>query len=252
MEKTLVKGLLVLEAIALSDRPCGIAELSRKLGYAKSNVHRLVNTLAARGYVRRTDEPPRYECTLRLFELGMALSERLDIRAAASPHLRALAHRTSESVYLSILDGREVVYVDQVESPQPVRAYARIGGRAPVHCTATGKALLAYQPEDFLESLLPLERFTPRTITSLPALRRELETIRARGYAVNNGEWRSTVLGIAAPLFGPLHHPVAALSLSGPMDRLKPAVVRKIAPLVLGAANRISEALGAVADDRTA
>jgi IclR family KDG regulon transcriptional repressor len=244
MEKTLVKGLAVLEAIALSERPCGIAELAKKLGLAKSNVHRLVQTLVQRGYVRRNDDPPRYECTLRLFELGTVLAERLDIRAAAAPHLVALAEKTSESVYLSILEGREMLYIDKVESSQPIRAYARTGGRSPVHCAATGKALLAYQSEDFLESLFPLAKYTPTTITTPAAIRRELDKIRARGYAVNNGEWRATVLGIAAPIFGLSRRPVAGLSISGPIDRLKPAVVRRIAPLVMETANRISESLG--------
>lgn len=250
MEKTLIKGLLVLEAIALSERPCGIAELAKKLGLAKSNVHRIIQTFVHRGYVRRNDDPPRYECTLRLFELGTVLAERLDIRAAASPHLISLAERTSESVYLSILEGREVLYIDKVESSQPIRAYARTGGRAPLHCAATGKALLAYQSDEFLESLFPLTKYTPKTITTLAAMRKELNQIRSRGYAVNNGEWRSMVLGVAAPIFGLSRRPVAALSISGPMDRLKPAVIRRIAPLVVEAANRISESLGLLHEHR--
>lgn len=248
MEKTLIKGLTVLEALAFSSRPRGIAELAKELGMPRSNVFRLLQTLLHQGYVRRNTDPPRYECTMRLFELGSFLVDRMDIKSTAEPHLRALVTSTEESAHLSILDGREVLYIAKVESFHPIRAYARVGGRAPVHCVATGKALLAFEADDFVASLMPLTRYTPRTIVDPIPLAAELERIRRRGYAVNNGEWREGVVGIAAPIFGLARRPVAALSISGPVDRLRPASVRRYSPMVVAAAKAISESLGLISN----
>src|SRR5690606_30707322 len=98
----------------------------------KSNVHRTLQTLVAAGYVTSTDVG-HYQCTLRLFELGNQVADRFDIRTHAQPVMRELAELTRETVHLSVLDGSEVIYMHKIESPEPVRAYSRIGGRAPAH-----------------------------------------------------------------------------------------------------------------------
>lgn len=243
---TLVKGLDMLETLASSNEARGVTDLARQLGLMKSNVHRLLRTLAARGYVRQDPESGRYACTLKLWELGSHLAESMDVVAVARPQLAELARLTDETIHLSVLDNGEVIYIDKIDSPQPVRAYSRIGGRAPAYCVATGKALLAHADAATLDALGgQLEAYTPRTITDRPALERELRRVRDSGYAINRGEWRDTVGGVAAALFDSRRRAVAAIGISGPLERLGLARMREFAPHVVAAARAISLALGA-------
>lgn len=245
MEKVLLKGLNVLEALALSEKSRGVTDLAEELGLAKSNVHRLLQTFAHRGYVRQDPESQRYSCTLKLWEYGALIAERVDVRQVSAEHLKRLADRTSETVHLSVLEGTEVLYVDKIDSPQPVRAYSRIGGRAPSYCVATGKAMLAYAAPAVIEEVTSkLERHTSRTIASRDDLLQELERVCEQGYALNRGEWRETVCGVAAPIFGSGRQLVAAVGISGPLERLGPGVLRDYAPLVVECARAISRELG--------
>lgn len=243
MDSTLLKGLTVLEHLAASDEPRGVSEIARTLQLTKSNAHRTLQTLAAAGYVRALPGGA-YECTLKLFELASAVLSRVDVRRVAEPHMRALADATQETIHLSLLDRAEVIYLHKIESPQPVRAYSSIGGRAPAYCVASGKALLAYQEEALRFLSDPLEAHTSRTITSLDALRRELEQVRVQGFAINRGEWREGVCGLAAIVHDALGKPVAAIGISGPAARLNPAALRDFSEGVVDTARTLSRALG--------
>jgi DNA-binding IclR family transcriptional regulator len=244
MDTTLLKGLNVLEALIRSDRPRGISEFAAELGLTKSNVHRVLQTLQAAGYVGQS-ESGSYAPTLKIWELGAKVYLKLDIPQEARPFLLELANLTRETVHLSVLDGADVVYLDKIDSPEPVRAYSTIGGRAPAHCVATGKALLAFitdtaarkETDDF-------SSFTPRTITSHDAFGASCADIRAKGYAVNWGEWREQVRGVAAPVRDAYGLVVAAVGISGPSDRLTRNRIIEAAPHVVEAAGRISKALG--------
>lgn len=245
MDKTLLKGLTVLEAVTDVDRPPRtIDELAERLGMTRSNAHRTLQTLMHAGYVVR-DEGGGYRGGIRLFELAARQLGLLDLRRCAAPAMRALADQTGETVHLSVLDGMEVVYIDKIDSPQPIRAYSMVGGRAPAHAVATGKALLAFQPDGWLDgraqALVP---HTPATITSLPALKDELRKAVRQGYAVNRGEWREGVGGIAVAVFNALDEVVAAVGISGPLDRLPVARVKKLAPDVQACARAVSGAMG--------
>src|SRR3982751_2520970 len=124
----------------------------------------------------------------------------MNIRNAATAEMEKLLKLTRETVHLSVLDGDEVVYVHKLDSPEPVRAYSEIGGRAPAYCVATGKAILAWQDDAYLQQLSRrLARHTEKTITKPTELMQELERIRVAGFAVNRGEWRETVWGVASP-----------------------------------------------------
>ncbi|HSJ98493.1 MAG TPA: IclR family transcriptional regulator [Myxococcota bacterium] len=245
MDKTLLKGLEVLEALAHSEASRGVSDLARALGLTKSNVHRTLQTLAAGGYVRKNAASGAYECTMKLPQLARAILGRVDLKHLAEPHLEALAAATRETVHLSVLEDRDVFYLHKIDSPQPVRAYSEVSGRAPAHCVATGKALLAFQDEALLRRFgRSLDAYTPRTLASLAALREELGQVRRQGYAVNRGEWRESVGGLAAPVFDGARRAVAAVGISGPVERLRPARMKALAPAVVRAARAISEALG--------
>lgn len=245
MDKAFVKGLQVIEALAQSDVPRGITSLANELQLTKSNVHRLLATLTAHGYVRQQGPTAAYLLSPKLWELGSLVMSRLNITKVAHNSMAALAAETGESVHLSILDGPEVIYIDKIDSLHAVRAYSRVGGRAPAWCVATGKAMLAYSTDEALWAIAPhLLRFTDSTIVELDGLRRDLERVRTQRFAVNRGEWRKDVCGIAVPVRDSSTKVIAAIGISGPAARLKARQIKQFAPEVLKAGNAISAALG--------
>jgi len=188
-----------------------------------------------------------YRPSLRLFELGSQLGASADLTALVRPHLAALAASTGETIHLARLDGAEIVYLDKFDSPLPVAAYSRIGGRAPACCVASGKALLAVALPSItdLRALFgTLKAHTPNSITDFAALRSELERTAARGYAENREEWRLGVCGLGAPIFDARGAPVLAVGMSVPSIRFARSQVRTFAERLLACARDASGALG--------
>jgi len=251
METTLAKGLKMLEAVARSDGPRGVSELGRQLGITRSNAHRLLQTLAALGYVRQDQDRKQYEPTLRLFELGSAVVAHRDIRTVSQPVMRALGRHVDENVILSVRDGSEVVVLDRVEGTRTLRTYTPLGSRNPMHCTSAGKLLLAYAPVDVVDDVMSLlQKFTARTIVTAAKLRAELERIRIQGFAMAQAEWREDVGGVCAPIWQSDGSIAAALGVSGPIGRFNSAQVKVHLPQLLSAAREISERLGYSARER--
>jgi IclR family KDG regulon transcriptional repressor len=245
MDKTFLKGLRLLETLARSEHGRGVTELACELGLTKSNVHRLLQTLMHRGFVEQELQSANYRCTLKLFDLGSVVADGIEVKQVALPYLTELAKQTRETIHLSVLEGAEVLYLHKIDSPQPVRAYSRIGGRAPAHCVATGKALLAFSPNEQLAVLDGhFSRHTALSITNAGQLQRELAKVREQGFAVNRGEWRESVGGVAAPVFDATCYVNSAIGVSGPITRLTPRVMRDFAPLIIETAQAISRALG--------
>ncbi len=245
METTVIKGLKMLEALAVDDGPSVLTDMAKRCGVTKSNAHRLLKTLEECRYVRQDPKTRTYEPTLKLWELGMRVFNRLNLRVVTQQHLQSLAQATGESVHLSVFEHGEVVYVNKVDSVHAVRAYIGVGDRAPAYCTATGKAMLAFLPADVVDRVCrPLKRFTPNTITDPRKLKAELARIRERGYSVTCGEWRPGVLGIAAPVMSPSGEVVAGLGIAGPEDRMRKANLSEQATAVLRAAEAIARDLG--------
>ncbi len=245
MNTTFVKGLAVLEALARAGEPCGVSDLARQLQLTKSNVHRLLRTLADHGYAQNVAGSGRYEITLKLWELGVEVLDKLDVKRVAFEPMERLVELTGETVHLSILDHGEVVYIDKVDSPQPVRAYSKVGGRAPAYCVATGKALLAHAGAAVVDAVASrLHAYTQHTITDAAELRAELRRVVDTGYAINRGEWRDGVCGVAAPIRDARGQVVAAIGISGPVDRLKVRALRQLTPAVVDVARSISTRLG--------
>jgi DNA-binding IclR family transcriptional regulator len=244
VNNTLIKGLALLEALARADRPLGVTELAQRLELGKSNVHRLLQALVDLGYARRDDQAGAYAATIRVWEIGQAMLSNLNLTAIAEPQMERLLRKTRETVHLSVLDGDEVVYLHKLDSPEAVRAYTTVGGRAPAYCVATGKAMLAFRRDEHLQQLARrLKRSSPRTITDPEEFLREMARVRSQGCAFNRGEWRESVGGVGAPIRDPAGQVVAAIGLSGPIDRLRPAVLRSLAGEVVAAAQAVGRAL---------
>ncbi len=245
MDKTLIKGVQLLDALVRMGRPMGVSELARQTDLAPSNVHRTLQTWSHLGFVAQEQDSGAYHCTLRLFEWGCRVADAYDVRRAAREYLARLALDTQETIHLSVLDGADIVYLDKIDSPQPVRAYSEIGGRAPAHCVATGKALLAHGGPGALAALpAELPRPTAKTVASRQALQAQLEQVRQRGYAVNREEWRIGVGGLGAPVFDQHGQAVAAVGLSAPTPRLGAARERELGLLVLATASAVTLAVG--------
>jgi len=240
MEKTVAKAFRLLEALAEHEQPQRVTELSRELGMAKSNVHRLLHSLMALGHVRQ-DEQGLYHASIRLWELGSRIAWRLPVQRAAGDHLKRLAAACAEETQLAILDGMDVVFIQAIEALHPVRVGPALGRRVAMHCASGGKAILAYQSEAMIRAVArQLHAFTPRTITTSERLRAELADIRRRGYAMNLGEWHHGTHGIAAPITEPDGRIAAAVSVVGPAERMQAKKLRSLAPLVVDCAAAIT------------
>ncbi len=245
MAKTIAKGLNLIETLAENKDPCSVSELARLLRSPKSSVHFLLRALSERGYVEQEPDTKRYFLTLRLWEIGTRVLGRFELRRIASPYLASLAETTSETVNLAILDHGEVVYIDKIDSALPVRAYIPVGGRAPVYCTATGKAMLAYQAEDVILKLTAsMKPYTDKSARNAVELRKELKRVRDVGYAFNRGESEDSVRGVAAPIWDSSGRVVAAIGVYGPAARLPPKKLNSLANAVKAASVTISVALG--------
>jgi IclR family transcriptional regulator, KDG regulon repressor len=246
MEQTVQKALNLLEALVRSGQPRRLTELSRELGLTKPNVYRLLSTLSVLGYVKKDPVTTLYSPTLKLWEMGSLLVRDVDLVAIASPRLRRLAADARESVQLAVFDSGFVVYVDKVDSAQPLKAITSIGARVPATVTSTGKAMLAWLPRESLEQALEhLKRFTSATITRRRDIEVDLEETRARGYAVNEGEFRAGVCGIAAPVRDRTQGVVASIGIWG-ADRNILGRREELAQLAIGAARDVSRELGYV------
>jgi IclR family KDG regulon transcriptional repressor len=245
MDKTLLKGLQVLNHVVRADRNVRIVDVSTALNLTKTNAYRALRTLESAGFVRQDPATKEFGPSLKLWELGMQVVGRLDLRAHAGDVLRRLAAESRETVHLAVLDGAEVIYIEKIDSPEPVAIYSRLGGRGPAYCSSTGKALLSQLSEQELAPLLVnLERHSATTITDADALRAELATTRQQGYAVNRGEWHESVWGVAAVVCYPTGEAAAAISASGPRYRIEdPARCEHLAGLVKAAARDVSESL---------
>jgi DNA-binding IclR family transcriptional regulator len=247
MDSTLAKGLDVLEWLARQQRDCRVVDVARVFGIARSNAHRTLQTLVDRGWAEQDAASSAYRPSLRLFELGALVGAAADATTIVRPLLARLSVDTGETIHLATLDGGEIVYLDKFDSPLPVAAYSRIGGRAPAACVASGKALLAASRVDraALESRLgKLEPHTPNSIVDFDALAAELERTQLRGYAENREEWRLGVCGLGAPLFNARGEPVLAVGMSVPSIRFGRAHAKALADKLLACARDASARLG--------
>ncbi len=244
--RSVTNALAVLEAFSVDKPELGVTELSQALGLGKSTVHRLLASLAARDYVRKNPQTERYCLGFKAFEVGSLVAGRGAIREVAAPFLRSLMLASKETVHLGVLDEWDVVYIDKIESHHPLQMFSRIGRRAPLHCTALGKALLAFQPADFMDRFLRrrLKAYTPSTLTDPALLRRELERVRAGGHAIDDEEFAVGLKCIAAPLRDHTRRVVASLGIAGPAVRFADERVPRLAALVREAASDASRALG--------
>jgi IclR family acetate operon transcriptional repressor len=224
----------------------GVSEISRELGLSKAVVHRILQSLASRSFVQADPGTRGYRLGPGAVALGARALREMDLRRAARPILRALRDATRETTTLSALVGSARVYLDQYESPQEIKMTVEFGRRHALHAGASSRAILAFLTEDVCQAVIApgLPRLTPATVCDPDELRSLLTDVRRRGYATSFGERQPGAGSVAAPVFGMDGEVAGAISVCGPVSRFEPAAVERYVPLVLTAAERISQAIG--------
>jgi len=244
MSQSVERALTLVQALA--DGPQTLDQLAERIGVHKSTVLRLLRSLETHRFVQR-DGVRYYRLGTALFDLAHRALEDRDVRRLVEPALRELNAATGHTVHLASYEGGEAIYIDKYESRHNVRMYSRIGKRAPLHCTAVAKVLVAALPEVERRRIAESTdyfRFTGTTITSAPAYLAELAQVAERGYAVDNAEHEDFVHCVAAPIRGTHGEVLAAMSLSVPELVLDLDGVLRLVPELLGAASAASAECG--------
>lgn len=250
--QTVIKALDVLEALASAGRPLSAHDVAKSCGMTRPTAYRLLSTLASRNYVR-VDADHNHTLGAGLLTLGAAALDTLDLRSMAQPILAALSQKTAESVYLSILDGNELVVVDHHSGPQPLvrrqslQMRPNIGNRISLHSSGMGKALLSGFPEAERRALLDtliLTKVTDHTITDRAVLEQNLAETTKRGYAIDDLEGDPGVRCVGAPIFDYQRSPIAAMSVAGPAHRMTIERIHEIAQDLTQATKTLSQQMG--------
>src|SRR3990172_280576 len=244
--QSVTRSLDLLEALAAPGE-LGLVELATRAGLQPSTAHRLLATLTERGYTLQSEETGRYLLGYKVLELASFVNARTThLRTLVRPYLASVQRVTGETANLTVFEPPDVIFLDQVEGTRSVRMFTQVGLAVPAHTSASGKAILAYQPPEVIDALLTrgLQRLTPRTITAPDELRKELARIRRRGYAIDNEEHEEGVSCVSAPIFDFEGAVCAAISVSAPTQRIHSADTAELGELIAGRAAEVSRALG--------
>jgi IclR family KDG regulon transcriptional repressor len=233
----------ILEIIAEAKSSKTVNDVVDICGMSRPNAYRYLMTLQNNGYVLQNDDGS-YHLGPKLLYLAKQYLNQFNWLQAAQDIMKELSQTSNETVHMGILDETEIVYMARVDSPQSIRMFSEIGSRNPVHCTAMGKALLAFMDNNLRESILSqidLEPKTKNTITDVNELRNELEIIKKNGYAIDDIENEDGVRCIGTVINNAYGQAVCALSISGPAFRLNLENLKDLSVPLMDAAKRISQ-----------
>jgi DNA-binding IclR family transcriptional regulator len=251
--QVLERALSLLEVLAGADEWLGPTELAARLSLHKATTHRLLAVLERRQFIRRNPVDRTYGLGARLFQLSARPSARMKLREASEPFLRQLADETGETAHVCVLEGDELMTIATVEGRWSLRTPSTVGRRIPLHCTAVGKALLAFLPDRTMLELVartPLRQFTQYTIVSRALLKAELRQVRKVGFAIDNEEKEPGLRCVGAPIYDHTRAVVASMSIAGPVFRLKKERLGEFSRTVAAAAFGLSKTLGYERDAR--
>ena len=243
---SVTSALLVMKAFSAEEAEIGISSLAKRLGLAKSTVHRLAVTLAAEGFLEQNPDTGRYRLGLSLFTLGALARRRMDVSNVSRPLLGVLRDKYQEATTLAILSGPSIMFLHNLESGQAIGTRAHIGDLKPAYCTAEGRVLLAFSPPPVLAAVLaePREQRTSKTLVEAKALQQLLDEVRQAGYAIDDEESEEGMRCLAAPVRDISGKVVAAVGLAGPTQRLTKKDLRAMAPEVVATGEAVSARLG--------
>ena len=244
--KSLGKVLQVLECFSRAERGLGLAEIAARTRLPKATTHRLLASLKSIGFIEQDHGGDQYRLGMKLFELGSVVLANMELPREAQPFIDRLAAMTGATVHLCVFDGAQAVFIDRRRADNATRNTLTLLEGAPVHCTAVGKAILAFQPRRTIERVIAagLTAFTATTLTTADALLAELALIRERGWSVDDGEHQPGTRCVAAPIRNGAGRVIAAISASSTPRVISPEKDEEHGRLVSGIAGELSRRLG--------
>lgn len=243
--QSVAKAMSLLDVLAASPAAMSLAEISAQTGWPKSTIHGILSTMRDYSVISQ-DEEGRYQLGIRLFEYGCTLSNSWTIIDIAKPYIQHISYSTGEAVFLSILDRGEVITLDRADNRTGLWISAEMGCRLPVHCTSQGKLFLAFMSDTERNMILkrtPLEAYTNHTITTKQEFEAELVRIREQGYATENGEYKTGLRSVAAPIFDQDGAVRYAIGIIGMFRQIESEQFSRAINIVLETAKKISNAL---------
>lgn len=216
------RAIDILDCLADYPKGCGIGELSKNLGLSKSTIHRIITTLKYKGYVTQNKENDKYQLGIKILNLSFSITNNMDLTNIARPYIREFANKVDEVIHLCIPDESysNIIYVDKVSpenTKRNITMSSRIGKKAPIYCTASGKLLLSQFSDNKIKDLLKnttFIKYTENTVTDINNFLDEIHEIRKNSYALDNIEYDTGVICIAVPIFDRTNKIIAATSLS--------------------------------------
>lgn len=242
----LQRGLRLLRLFSESPRGLSAKQVAGLSRLPVSTVHRFLANLVTASFLS-CDLEGHYHLGIACFAIGQAAAGQLDIRRLSLPYLRELNQLTRETIHLTVRHGLSAVYVEKLDSPEPLRIHSRIGASVPLYCTAVGKVMLAYMPQEEHDRVVPelqVKRLTPNTVGNLQELETELYRVRKNGYACDMEEHEMHIRCIAAPIWDHTGSVQSSLSITAPLVRMPVNRLRQLAPLIQAAGLQISRELG--------
>ncbi len=216
------RALDILSCFSQDEPVLSLTQIAERVSMPKSTVHRYLATLESKRFINRDEATGMYHLGFRFIEMASLVLQDADLQRWTQPHLERLSAECGETVNMAVLDGTHVVYLQVIEGPQRVKLAATVGQRLPAFCTASGKAFLAYLPDDRVRKILGegLTKYTENTRVSLADLYEDLRATRERGFAISDQEYEKDINAVAAPMLDANGCPVAVIAIAGPSFRL--------------------------------
>ena len=249
--KSIGKSLDLLELLSDNKKEMSITEISKELHMGISTVHRILTTLKYRGYIIQNQQTLKYALGIKLFILGGKVQSTMNLVNLVTPFLQKLSKKTNEGINFSILEDREAVCLSKIESPEVLRTDIKIGARLPAHCTAVGKAILAFLPEGKLTMLYGkdnknLNALTINSISSVMELKKCLEKIKKDGYATDKEEFQIGINCLGVPILNNEGISIAGISVTGPSSRFNRSEIKKLKNTLISISKDISYQLNSI------
>jgi IclR family transcriptional regulator, KDG regulon repressor len=246
MVQSVDRAISILKCFNERKRELKLSEISDELGLNKSTVHGIINTLKKHGLIEQDEKTQKYRLGLYLIGLGELVVSSIDVRAIGYPIIEEVCQVLEETVHAVVLDCNDVVYIDKKECDNSVRISTKIGSRSPSFCTADGKVMLAYLDLKKQNIIIPddIPKFTPNTITDKNEIIKELAVTKDRGYAIDNEQYETGLVCVAAPVFDHSGAVKYAISVTGPSLRMTQEKITESIKVLKDAAYKISYEIG--------
>src|SRR5690625_4105050 len=242
MIKSFERMFAILAMFSMERTSLSISEIEKELGYPKSTIFRILNTLIKADYIEQDPDTHRYSIGMQFFRLGSIFQSQLDLRNVSLPVMKELAKNSSETIELNIIDQTNRFCIEKIDSPLQVRNFVQIGDRHPLHLGASGKSLLAFLTKEEQDDIL--SRLGRKYDIQTQDLRADLQAIREKGYSFTKGERVVGSFAVSAPILDGEGTLMATITLAGPIQRLSEEREMELVTLLTNAARKISEKFG--------